>query len=229
MSKKVTIGIEVELASRLGRSTNQILEELGWMRTSDGTVHGRRDSTLSGNEFRSPKITVDLSQLSQEVSKITEQFRKIVNSLSRSEENETAGIHFHINAKSSNGHAVKRWAYLFSKEFHDYLKSEYEKMATTPLEKRRLGTNTYNQFEYDETGTSRRRGINYKSAFSKHGTIEFRFFPTTSNPRTFGKYLRLFLKAVKKFEFDQKPPVLKYEYKDKDKKIEEIDFSDVIY
>jgi len=202
----INFGIEVELWSLCTPRTIPILKMIRWERVSDGSVHSS-DGVSSGahqNEFRTiTSYRVDLDNIDTHVKKIISDYKRLVETLTEIDVNESEGIHFHVSD-------LNKMTVLFSKSGFDYVHKAYKKLARTELEKKRLGghinplnerdTAYFCKWQYAENANDRYLAINYLPAWQRHKSIEFRFFPSTDKPNTLGRYVKFMLEIIKKFE-----------------------------
>ena len=98
--------------------------------------------------------------------------------------NKTMGMHIHFSFEPKLPSEI--WSIEFVRYFEKQMKRTFPGVHSSRIE------GTYckrirNEVEVS-TGVDRYREINFRSAFNKHGTIEFRIFPTT-NPKRMRRFL----------------------------------------
>ena len=192
----LTYGFEIE-GEWGDEMYNDVVAKHGGRMVSDGSIRhcdrGHSDQNLDAHEYNSSVFEYRNAEHTERARALFEYLQKMAEK-KRFHWNDSCGFHVHT------GFSPKRPPEIMSKEFTTYflgkLKAEY------PTEWKKRHGNSYCQtFEYDEVEiyrpSDRYRAINY-CALSKHGTIEFRFFPM-NDPMVLYEYIRFVLRTITEF------------------------------
>jgi len=198
---KFGIEIEGEFSDELRRKIDEL--EIGkW--TSDGSI--RRCDCPTGKRF--PKghsarlveaeyVTKPLRYNEQGLEK-AERLIELIDKYYRKGHfhyNKTMGMHIHLSFNKRR--ASELWSIEFVNFFVDRLENRFPGVY-----QKRTTQSTYCQEIKNEQeisqGFERYKAINFTSAYIKHGTIEFRIFPT-DRPRRMRCYLDFLFKTVNAF------------------------------
>ncbi|RKX80219.1 MAG: hypothetical protein DRP57_13305 [Spirochaetes bacterium] len=185
------IGVEIELGGRTTERTDRVLREMGWSRTYDASIRTRYHPI----ELRSKVYKVEsLGDLTQ----IVNDYKKALSTLENVEVNSSMGIHIHVSSVPFHRlYERKVW-----NEFKRRFKALAEDDELTAEEKvliRSRFNNRYCKFTYSKVTDDRYRAINYRPAYQRHRTIEFRAFPSTTNLKLFKKFLKLVVELLREF------------------------------
>lgn len=217
MKTKISkFGIEIE--GEFGEKILNQLSAYGEIKT-DGSVHHCRKLTkkhkncyeLSTMEFASKPI-----KSLQAVKKIFE-LLEIAKNENKYHWNKSAGFHIHVSFKP------KIPVEIISSQFNFFFHQELEKKFKTIIRIR--GENEYCRIGFADDSeiaftNDRYKSINFMPSFKKHGTIEFRIFPSAT-PKTMYQYLKFTLSTIKKFLKKE----LKTEFSEELEDYSEIDYS----
>jgi hypothetical protein len=189
---ELTIGYEYEVGLKEDKlpEAKKLFRKLRYQLTYDGSIDAMRNNS-EAYELRSKVYTVDTAKPTT-IKEIEDDFKAITEFAS--EANRTMGIHIHVSTKDN-----KTYKLLKSYKFVDVFQRKYLENFTRDREKRRA-RNSYCKFvkgeeEYVDNITERYTAVNMAS-ISKHGTVEFRVFPSTRNPLSFNRYLRFVIMSV---------------------------------
>lgn len=200
----VKIGIEIELTSRIGTTTNTVLLGIGWKKKYDGSLSHR--TNMEQNEFISNPITININDVPGTVTRVCNDYKKILDSLESKFCNDTMGIHVHFSG-------LKKGTVYYSRGFFYQLREKYQEICTNDVERKRLNsyycnwTNYRDNQEKNATSSDRYTAINIGPAFAKHGTIEFRFLPSTDKISKLKKYLTFLFTEIKRIENENVPDI----------------------
>jgi hypothetical protein len=202
-TKLRSFGFEIE--GEFSQPFSQKLARIGTMK-SDGSVnecgednereydwHLRHDEPeLHASEFNSKVFSYSAMGIAA--------MKRLMNVFQEASENgeyhwnHTAGLHVHV------GFNPKFPPEIFSAQFKNYFLRELE--LAFPKEFRARKDNRYCRSEIDlkeiAKGGDRYRAINFWSAFSSHGTVEFRIFPT-AEPKKMQEYIEFAIKKTAEF------------------------------
>ena len=195
------IGLEIE--GEFSPHMETLLRNNGQFVT-DGSIHGCEndacDARSNMREFRATpkskvsdfKDTFDLMQKGWE-ERTSERFFHA---------NRSCGMHVHVSFKSENG--GKTPVEIWSKQFHDLFFPElFKKFKNDKILQARKGNSYCIDWENRGVGdilasTSHYKALNYKGALDKHGTVEFRIFPS-NEPKIMYKYLMFTINTIREF------------------------------
>ncbi len=182
---KIGFEIEGEFHSELVRRLNDPL--IGVMK-SDGSVHSYHDNLLP-REYNSLPLKKD----SKDIDKIFGIFQKAYdNGLYNF--NATAGMHIHMSFEPQRPPEIL--SFLFFKTFMESLKRVFPKEIRP-----RIGHRFCEDIRDDRevfSGNERYRAINFQPALQRHGTIEFRIFPSET-PEKMKNFLLFTISQVEHF------------------------------
>lgn len=187
----IKVGVEIELGGNVTADTDRVLREVGWSRTYDASIRTRYNSI----ELRSKVYKIESLR---DISQIVNDYKKVLNAIENIEINTSMGIHIHVS--NIPFHRV------YERKFWDEFKRRFKMLAeddelteTEKIHMRSRFNNRYCKFTYSNITDDRYRAINYRPAYHAHGTIEFRAFPSTANPKLFRKFLKLVVELVREF------------------------------
>lgn len=191
-SELLKIGFEIE-----GEFHPDFMNEIvaiGGVMKHDGSVRCNH-SGLQAKEYNSPVIPLTREGLKL-CDKIFATFKK-ARSLGQYYANDSAGFHIHTSyAPISPPELV---SHLFYRTYMQNLQIAFPDVIPNRI------TGQYcKAVESDEEiwrGGSRYRAINYQPALSRHGTIEFRIFPSNM-PDIMEEYVHFTIKQIKEFLHD---------------------------
>jgi hypothetical protein len=202
-TKLRSFGFEIE--GEFSEEFTHKLTRIGTMK-SDGSVHEcdrgnekeyewhlRHDEPeLNASEFNSKVFSYSVMGIAA--------MKRLMNAFQEASENgeyhwnHTAGLHVHV------GFNPKFPPEIFSAQFKNYFLHELE--LAFPEEFRARKDNRYCKSAIDlkeiAKGGDRYRAINFWSAFSSHGTVEFRIFPT-AEPKKMQEYIEFAIKKTAEF------------------------------
>ncbi len=229
-TKPIKIGIEIEgefsqKASDFGRKFGEMKDDGSVNCCQNGHTNKQEDNNLQSMEFASSVI--DLVEAGEK--RLPTYFNAIkifrgLNSFYKKGHfhyNESCGFHIHLSFNRP-----KFPPELFSIEFCNYfykrLKKHFPEVWNLRKNNRFCRPNN-TEHEIANHDTERYKGINLWAAREKHGTIEFRIFPS-NEPLKMLKYLQFTLTTVKKFlaygieikkeaevDTDQQPTLINYD------------------
>lgn len=108
--------------------------------------------------------------------------------------NNTCGFHVHVSFRP------KRPPEIISKEFCDFFYEKMQEKFLGAFERRKNNrycrATVYDDYLYQSS--DRYQGININPSLHKHGTVEFRIFPT-STPIRMWEFLKFTLKTIEQF------------------------------
>lgn len=191
-TKIAKFGFEIE--GEFSENTLDLLRGEGVIKT-DGSIHVCRThvyKTDSDYEFNSNPMKLNVTG--------RRQTRKIFDILQEAYEkkeyhwNKTMGFHIHVSF------TPKKPPEIFSSQFA----SQFEKLIRTKFSSmvRAREKNQYCRIDCSDENIAYEHDkytfINFNSAYSEHGTIEFRIF-ASNNPKTMRRYLSTTLRFVAQF------------------------------
>lgn len=189
----VKFGVEIEIGTHRGmtRESRRTAETLGWAIVDDGSV---RTYFSQADEYRSGVYDLrDFARFKKDVKRLAKYF---------GEYNTSMGYHVHVSFADR-----QRYTQIFCNSFlMAFLDALVEYSKTLPLPKRKTlldrWHNEYCRVRYSKDyfeglrGDTRYRAINYLYAWHRHGTTEFRIFPSSLSAKELIGYTRFTLEFI---------------------------------
>jgi len=188
-SKIKHIGFEIEGEYDSGFERDIRDKVPGCQMKGDGSVRVEKNRLLNAREFNSPV----LSRTSNKIKAIFGLYDKAYKE-NRFNFNDSCGFHIHVSFLPERPPEIL--SYLFYKTFIENLKNKFPHVID-----KRLGNRFCSKVANDEEvwkGHDRYRAVNFAPALSRHGTIEFRIFPSDT-PEMMQAYLDFTLNQIKAF------------------------------
>ena len=197
--KKFGCEIEAEMSEEL---MNKLVDMNYGEIVSDGSINScmganARKNHCSGKRLVPMEFVSKPMDFNRTGKKQAKEIFQLLNEYYKRKEfhwNTTMGFHVHISFRPKT--PVDIW----SLEFAKFFKEKFEKTFKTVFRLRK--DNRFCKIILGEkeiaTTSDRYRFINYKPAFKKHGTVEFRIFPA-NRPKTMRKYLKFVFQMIKEF------------------------------
>ena len=195
----MAIGFELECSIKRSIADEMLdyIRDAGGHVVDDGSI---ASSVGLAKEIRSPVVTLD------HLNRLHAFIHGICSGLNKS--NKTMGFHVHVSFED-----FRPYVMISSKEFFEFFKSRYIKSFTTDRERSRLTNHFCNAEEYSPR--DRYRMINIIDAWYRHKTIEFRIFPSSSQPSKLMSYIGFTINSIKDYLKNAKPEEETIEYKRK--------------
>lgn len=202
--KQFGFEVEAEMSERLERKLTDTKCRFGKM-TSDGSIRSCRQQSVSYDKNHSPDSRLNCMEF---VSKVLDYDRsgkitagKIFTLLEKYRKekefhwNSSMGFHVHISFTPKM--PVDCWNIEFANFFADQLRKKFKGVFKNRQNNRYCQVSSVRE-ESIATSNYRYTFINFRASYVKHGTLEFRIFPS-DKPLKLKRYLEFVFKQVNYF------------------------------